>query len=443
MAAIASDRHEALLQQLLTAMREPVLLTDRVGKVVCASGSARKLLGSPRRLDGKLLVRFVGPEERRRFRALLQEPDRPDLELMIVPEGGNPFPALVQAADAGDWIFWSLEELDRGYPELQPAFDRLVDGLTDGVVVVDRGLHVVLANRSSRRTGGFEIGQRLPERWGDFDLQAFASALFNPAARHAEAVVRPTDRDFFTLTGMPTLERRRALLLITDVGDRARRERQEREFITNAAHELQTPLTAIVGAVEVLEAGAADDPVDRQRFLSHLRRESERLVRLVRSLLVLARATSPEGLHSEEVNVRRLLDDIAGDLRPRDGVRVVVLAPPGLVVVTDRELVERALVNLAENAVKHTRAGRILLSGRSSRRGIVLEVWDSGGGMAEDERERATDRFYRGGDRDAAGFGLGLSIVRQVADALGGAFELESAPGEGTVARLVFSRAAS
>ena len=440
MGAIATDPNAQLLKELLRAMREPVVLTDRFGKIVCASASARSLLGAPARIEGRLLVGFVELDERRAFRTLLDDPDRPAIAVRVVPRLGAPVAVLLEAAPAGEWIFWSLEEARAEQAALHPAFERLVDGLAEGVLAVDRQLQITLANPAAARIGGFRSGEQLPTRWGDFDLESFAAALFDPAAMHAEALLRPVDGILLTLTGMPARGRTRALLLITDAGDRERREQQEREFIANAAHELQTPLTAIVGALDVLEAGAAEDPAERARFLQHLRRESERLVRLVQSLLLLARATSPPGVRVSAIPVRPLLEGIAAGLRPRDGVRVDVLARPELHVTGNPELVERAVSNLAENAVKHTRAGSILLSARSGRRGIVLEVSDTGSGMSAEERERATDRFYRGGNRGADGFGLGLAIVRQIAHALDGTLELESGAGKGTVARLILPR---
>jgi signal transduction histidine kinase len=116
-----------------------------------------------------------------------------------------------------------------------------------------------------------------------------------------------------------------------------------------------------------------------------------------------------------------------------------VLAPPDLRVHTNVGLVDRVLVNFGENAAKHTREGSIVLYARLSRRGVVLEVRDTGQGMSAETLDQAADRFYRGGDRAADGFGLGLSIARQAADALGGTLELESTPGAGTVARLVLA----
>jgi signal transduction histidine kinase len=435
MTTVAPDATDALLEHVLASIREPVIVTDRLGEIVCASDSAATLLGSEARLDGRPLVSFVQAADRPAFRTLLGDPGGAAQTLTLIAEGGTPVSVVSEVSAAGTWVFWSLEDVHSQRAALNAVFERLADGLSEGVLAVDQRLEIVVANRSALGLGDFRVGDPLPGRWGNFDLGSFAAALFGPSAMHAEAVVVIGDRSF-TLIGMPTHRRTRAVLLITDTSERERRERREREFVANAAHELQTPLTAIVGAVDVLHAGALDDPVERDRFLEHLRRESERLVRLVQSLLLLARAGSEPAVVTEPVPVRPLLDDIAAELNPSPGVTVEVLAPRGLTMRANRDLVERALTNLAENAVRHTETGRILLSGRASRGGIVLEVTDTGAGIPREERELATERFFRGGSRHAAGFGLGLAIVQQVADVLGGTFELKSTPGAGTVGRL-------
>jgi signal transduction histidine kinase len=225
-----------------------------------------------------------------------------------------------------------------------------------------------------------------------------------------------------------------------DVTARERQEAAEREFITNAAHELQTPLTAIMSAAEVLQAGAKELPEDRDRFLAHIQNECDRLARLMHSLLVLAGAQSAdETVTGERLAVRPLLEDVAGRLRPASGVRLEVSCPPRLHAVANRDLAEQAIANLAGNAAKYTSEGAIRLSARRiDRDWVAVEVADTGGGVAPEERERIFERFYRGGERDRTGFGLGLAIATQAARALGGRIELEpdGDDGGGTTVRL-------
>jgi two-component system sensor histidine kinase TctE len=220
-------------------------------------------------------------------------------------------------------------------------------------------------------------------------------------------------------------------------------ERVERDFVTNAAHELQAPLASIISAIEVLQAGAKDSP-ERDIFLEHIERASDRLARLVRSMLVLARAQSGiERPRDELIALEPVLQEIAAGLSLAPGVEIRVSCPPEAALVSNRELLEQALINLAENAAKHTAQGAIHLSARASETATVLVVSDTGPGIPALERPHVFERFYRGSGQGAGGFGLGLAIVHAAATSLGAELELESAPGEGTVVRLRFPGAAT
>jgi signal transduction histidine kinase len=213
--------------------------------------------------------------------------------------------------------------------------------------------------------------------------------------------------------------------------------------VSNAAHELRTPIAAIASTVEVLQRGAKEKPQDRDLFLGHIERETERLSRLASSLLLLARVeTGQEAPLLELVDVRRLLDQIGAAVEAKDGVTVEVACEPGVAVLADEDLLRQAVWNLAMNAARHTTAGRIELIGRNAGALSEIDVVDTGPGIAVDDQARAFDRFYRGGSpRAGEGFGLGLSISRAIARALGGDASLSSEPGLGTRVRLLIPSA--
>jgi signal transduction histidine kinase len=320
---------------------------------------------------------------------------------------------------------------------------RLLGRLQDGVVTVDRSLQVEFANSAARRLLGARLseGDPLPDPWQSLSLERFASGLFEPDAVVAEARVSPQADRTYALVGIPAGRRSdSALLVLTDVSARERRERAEREFVTNAAHELRTPLAAVIGAVEMLEAGAKDEPEERDRFLGHIARESARLGRLAHALLMLASAqTRQEPPRLTPVSLGLLLEEISGGLLPSEGVEVAVECPAGLEALTERVLAGQVIANLAANAAKHTDSGRITLAAFPlDERSVAIEVRDTGRGMLPEEQERVFDRFYRGGSRDADGFGLGLAIVRDAVRALGGTVSIASEAGVGTTARVVF-----
>jgi len=234
-----------------------------------------------------------------------------------------------------------------------------------------------------------------------------------------------------------------ALSLFQDVTLQERQDRAERDFVTNAAHELQSPLAAIVSAIEVLQAGAKDSD-ERDVFLDHIDRESARLARLARALLILARAQmGVEAPRDELVELDVLLTETASRLRPATGVEVEVSCRAEVAVVTNRQLLEQALSNLAENAAKNTTEGRIVLAAEDREGTVEITVSDSGRGIAAVDRSRVFDRFYSGPVGAKAGFGLGLAIVAAAVDALGGDVELEPSVGVGTVVRLRLPHAAS
>jgi signal transduction histidine kinase len=202
-------------------------------------------------------------------------------------------------------------------------------------------------------------------------------------------------------------------------------DRAEREFVTNAAHELQSPLAAITSAVEVLQAGAKDTP-ERDLFIDHIQREAQRLDRLTRALLTLARAqTKVEEPRWEVIDLCPMLHAIAARMEPAPDVSLIVECPEDLALVTNRELLEQTISNVVRNAVKYTEEGSIRLTA-APRHGLVeVSIVDTGVGIPEEALSRVVERFYRA-DSTKEGFGLGLSIVQTAMGVLGGELEIAS-----------------
>jgi len=359
---------------------------------------------------------------------------------------GSPFGD--EVGDLAQSIDQMRERLRESFASLGEERDRLrqlLEGLHEGVVAVDADLRISFANPAARRllTGrALGVGQPLPDLWPDFPLRSFAGQLFESGDRAVQARVVEHERTF-ALVGVPARGGGDAILVLSDISERERRERAEREFVANAAHELGTPLTAIATSLEVLRAGAKDDPEERERFLELIERQTSRLSRLRRALLTLARAqTRQESLQLEPVPAGRLLEAAAAELRSaRPGAEVTVDAPDGVAVLGHPELVEQVVLNLAENALRHGAATRVELAARPlGDNTAAIEVRDDGTGIPEAGRDRLFDRFYRG-SQEGDGFGLGLAIVREVVRALGGTIELDSPPEGGTVVRVTLARA--
>jgi signal transduction histidine kinase len=213
--------------------------------------------------------------------------------------------------------------------------------------------------------------------------------------------------------------------------------RLQRQFVDDAGHELRTPITIIRGHLETLE----DDPEERERDLALVLDELDRMSRIVNDLLLLAKAEQPDFLDLETVDLSSLTEELhakAGAL----GERAWVLEATGRgVIVADRQRLTQAVMQLAQNASDHTVDGDRIALGSSIENGIArLWVRDSGRGIPKEDQEQIFRRFARSRDgrpNSSQGAGLGLAIVRAIAEAHHGSVDLRSAPGEGATFTLV------
>ena len=388
-----------------------------------------------------LLVAVLISVRLRRIASAAAEIERGSFETELHPRFRDELGELAATVDR------MRERLRQSFASLEAERDRLrllLEQLHEGVIAVDRELKVEFANRAaSRLVHSLRRGELLPEPWAELSLRRLATDLFRPGARIVQARVLPDEERTYALAGIPAgPSSELAVIVVADISEGERRQRAEREFVANAAHELRTPIAVIASAIDVLEEGAKAVPEDRDRFLEAIRRQTVRLGRLVRALLVLARAqTGQQALRVDSVELRPLLHEIAAELDPAEGVVVEISCPVGTAVLGEPDLVAQVLANLAGNAAKHTERGRILLAARPSVHGsVVIEVSDTGSGIPPESKERVFDRFYTG-DRDRTSFGLGLAIVHEAVRALGGVIEIDSEPGRGTTARVTLAGA--
>ncbi|WP_426032066.1 sensor histidine kinase [Cypionkella sp. TWP1-2-1b2] len=219
-----------------------------------------------------------------------------------------------------------------------------------------------------------------------------------------------------------------------------------RDFVANVSHELRTPLTALLGFIETLRGPARNDAPARERFLTIMASEAERMNRLVRDLLHLSRVEAEERvLPGDEVDIAGLLRTSLASLRPVAEAARVTIKVEGydqpLIIRADADQMTQVLTNLVENAVKYgSPAGaevRVALTIEKGPRGqqLRISVSDQGEGIDPFHIPRLTERFYRVDghrSREKGGTGLGLAIVKHIVNRHRGRLIIESAKGKGS-----------
>jgi two-component system OmpR family sensor kinase len=205
-------------------------------------------------------------------------------------------------------------------------------------------------------------------------------------------------------------------------------QRRVRAFLADASHSLRTPLTVLNGRLDLLLRGESREGEELEAALRALRVEGERMARIVRGLLLLARLDEDAPRDVGSVDLARVLEALRPRLESLAGERRLVLAAPeGLTAWATVEALETIITNLVENAVRHTpEDGQVEVRAEHVGGRVRLRVLDTGTGIAPGDLPRIFDRFYRGartGQRRDGGAGLGLSIVQRWAQALGGEVE--------------------
>jgi two-component system phosphate regulon sensor histidine kinase PhoR len=336
----------------------------------------------------------------------------------------------------------------------------LLDTLSEGILQLDAAGRVVRSNAAARTLFGLAADAHAQP----FSTQIRSAELrriLNEAAagRVIEAVelalddrrllisVRPLPRG---ANGAPA----GGVVGIVDLTELRRLEGVRRDFVANVSHELKTPLTSIRGYVETLLADDIPDGL-RQQFLEVIRKNADRLQRIVDDLLDLSRLQSggwePD---VDAVDASEVIDDVWSACRDRAQRRGIVFVPPAdrVTVLADPGGLRQILSNLIDNALRYTPdGGRIEISatatsqraavrtaanGNKARPGFVtFAVTDNGSGIPSEALSRVFERFYRvdpARSRADGGTGLGLSIVKHLVERMGGDVRAESTLGKGT-----------
>lgn len=334
--------------------------------------------------------------------------------------------------------------------------EAVLDSMIEGVLAIDARQRVLGLNRAAADLFDLDleavVGRSMQEVIRNPDIRRFALRAIDCREPVEDDIVLagPRDRTIRVRgTALRDLSGEGgAVIVLNDVTEFKRLENIRRDFVANVSHELKTPVASIKGFVETLLDGAADDPDDRRRFLDIVARQADRLEAIIEDLLSLSRIEQSEGagtLPREPTNVAALLAAAASDCLPRATERSVhleVQCDADVEAAINAPLVEQAVINLIDNAIKACEADEVIRVSATmtaddpAGERLDIVVADEGCGIEPEHLPRLFERFYRvdkGRSRSLGGTGLGLSIVKHIVQAHGGTVDVASVPGEGSV----------
>ena len=438
----------ALFENTLDA----ILIASDTGEYVGANDAACDLFGvSLDELLGAKVEDFVGPGEahqtRLAWQAFLEQGEqegefslyRPDGEMRDLEfkakAGFVPGRHLSVLRDVTE-----RKRAEEGLREKEATLNSILNNLTEGVLVADTQGHVVFVNSAARSMLGVpdeEPLDELPDPWEGFDLPG-AVAHCTRIREGIEAGVRYEETFLrVKLECLVELEQSRGevLVVIQDLSEGRQLEANQQRFLANAAHQLRTPIMAIVGAAELLATGEDADPAIRRRLLNHIFSEGRRLQRLSEVLLRLSRIgwdrREPDldivDLREAGQQTTKLMEPLAES----GGIRILTEGYASC-VRTDPEWLQEVLMVLLSNAIKHSnRGGDIKVLTRAG----VVTVKDEGVGISSVDLPHVFERFYKG-TGSSEGFGLGLSICKDLTERMGGSISIRSREGVGTAVEI-------
>jgi two-component system, OmpR family, phosphate regulon sensor histidine kinase PhoR len=332
----------------------------------------------------------------------------------------------------------------------------ILDAMAEAVIALDAELRITRANPAAESLFDFAAAEArgLLEATRSSGLQAAAAdCLASGEGRRAELSLFVPGERFFQVLAAPLREASSAgapaisgvVLLLNDITELRRLERVRRDFVANVSHELRTPVQMVKGFAETLSEGAVDDPERARRFVEIIGRNASRMESLIGDLLSLAslEREGRESLATESARIRPILEaarEAIGAKAEARGSEVELECEESLTAMVDSGLLEQALINLMDNAVKYSAPGSaVAASARAEGDTLLIEVKDRGIGIPARDLSRIFERFYRvdkARSRDLGGTGLGLAIVRHIAIAHGGEVSVESWEGEGSTFRI-------
>ncbi|MGB8658127.1 MAG: ATP-binding protein [Candidatus Zixiibacteriota bacterium] len=341
--------------------------------------------------------------------------------------------------------------------EDRSQLQSILSSMVEGVLAVDELGRVLLMNEALSRmlelSSPFD-GKYLYEIIRNSELNEFVREVLSSAQEKRKEIyfIQPQERHFMIQSAL--VDQRRpgavfAIFVFHDITELKKLERVRKDFVANVSHELKTPLTSIKGFAEALRDGAVTQPEQSRRFLSIISQHADRMSKIISDLLQLSRIESKDfALSVAPFSLGELVEEVALSLKPaadQKSQRLEVnLQSQDQKALGDKYLINQALTNLVDNAIKYTpQKGTIRIESKERGEWAEIAVVDDGIGIPANDLPRIFERFYtvdKSRSRELGGTGLGLSIVRHIIEAHGGKVNVQSQLGKGSEFRITLKK---
>lgn len=334
--------------------------------------------------------------------------------------------------------------------------EAVLTNMVEAVITVDQEERIIRCNTAAAKLFGIppqQISLRsIQEMIRNASIQRFVKKTFKAEGPLEDVLVLNFEHEQFLHVHGTLLQREEgqfseALFVFHDITRLKQLENIRREFVANVSHELRTPITSIVGFVETLQDGALHDPEHAKKFLKIIEKNAQRLNSIITDLLTLSRIE--QGKEQEQIVLRRVrLKDVLESVilvcetrAEEHEVQLKLECPAPIRGRVNAPLLEQAIVNLVDNAIKYSEPGNsVLLKAETKEQEIRIVVQDSGCGISQEHLPRLFERFYRvdkARSRKLGGTGLGLAIVKHITNVHQGRVQVESTPGVGSAFSII------
>jgi two-component system phosphate regulon sensor histidine kinase PhoR len=366
-----------------------------------------------------------------------------------------PIPNTDELASLAEALNYMAEQLQKKIQSLTRQGQEqkaILSSMTEGVLALDAEGRLLTINSAGAEMLHLDPAeaQNLPvsEITQDSGLKWFINrTLSNPEPIEGEVEIKDDGRRIFKAHGTSLRDSQGVslgtLVVLHDITQLRQLENTRRDFVANVSHELKTPITSIKGFVETLLAGALNEPDNAKNFLRIIAKQTDRLNEIIDDLLTLSRIEQDAERRQIFLNGQKIKGALQSAVQiceakaAKKNITIELRCPEDLRAQINSPLLEQALVNLVDNAVKFSEPGRVVQV-EAQREGpqVIIRVRDQGPGIPLEHLPRIFERFYRvdaGRSRKIGGSGLGLAIVKHIALAHGGRVTVTSSPGQETV----------